>query len=429
MCFFFLLTFAFLEMTKESENVRKVKQTPQDCLPGNDHVVVTTPLANEPLESSGSQMSKTRDSNIKTESAVTSAIENEADDEIKTDFRNEKPETVESDCDVDDASSTQSSVTSESASEHVNPGKPPPRPPRPLKTSSASSEPELKGDFKTKILGSPAGPPLRDLSKKGKPPAPEPVDFRGQLKKTGLRADKDLTAQGKRQQQLREEDPRGQLKSTGVDTSRNLSALRSAGKKKEGLAQVDFRGNLKKMQGESVTTKKAPPRPPPTYLTKKAEAGASTSQSPAKSQTTEASVSREDGKPAQGDGKEVRRISSADLFNMLHKPIETPKEGYLVQRGLKKAEASKGTAQKFIAPSVSTSTEDEKFKARMAWRKERSDKQFLPGKGTKQDRKMSAGVETKDFQAVLRRASIQKSGQSEKSTDHDTEELPSASKR
>jgi len=38
-------------------------------------------------------------------------------------------------------------------------------------------------------------------------------------------------------------------------------------------------------------------------------------------------------------------------------------------------------------------------------------------------------VETKDFQAVLRRASIQKSGQSEKSTDHDTEELPSASKR
>jgi len=97
MCFFFLLTFAFLEMTKESENIRKVKQTPQDCVPGNDHVVVTTRLANEPLESSGSQMSKTRDSNIKTESAVTSALENEADDEIKTDFRNEKPETVESD--------------------------------------------------------------------------------------------------------------------------------------------------------------------------------------------------------------------------------------------------------------------------------------------------------------------------------------------
>ena len=401
-----MLTCTFTETSKESENLsgfRNVKQTKQDNLPGKKQFHESTSFGDKPSESSESQTSDNVDIVSK---------ELEVGKEVNTD--SEKTETVESDCDADDASSTRSSVTSESASEPDNPGKPPPRPPRPppprpSKTSSASSESELTGDFKSRILGSPAGPAFRDLTKKGKPSGPAQVDFRGQLKKTGLRADKDLTAQGKKQQQFRDGDFRGQLKATGMEPSRNLSAPRIVGKKKEGPAQVDFRGNLK---GESVNAIKAPPRPPPTYLTKKTEAGASTSQSSATSQTTkDSAVSKGEDKPAESSG---RRISSADLLNMLHKPVESSKEGYLVQRGLKKAEASKSAPQKFGAPAVNTSTEDEKFRARMAQRKERSEKQLLPGKGARTERKMSAGLETKDFQSILKKAGVQQSRVAEK---------------
>ena len=426
----FPLTFVFTEKSKESESLscfRKVKQTKEDDLPANNQLGDTIPPRNEPYESFETETSETKDSSNETETTVSASREVEGSEDIKSNIDNKKSETVESD---DDASSTRSSVTSESASEPDNPGKPPPRPPPPSKASSTRSESELTGDFKSRIFGRPAGPPPRDLTKKGKPSGPEQVDFRGQLKKTGLRADKDLTAQGKKKQELREGDVRGLLKPTGVDTSRNLSALRSAGKKKEGPVQVDFRGRLNKGQGEGTTEKRAPPRPPPTYLTKKAESGASTSQSPAKTQPTGASASKEESKPAESSGKEVRRISSADLFSMLHKPVESSKEGYLVQRGLKKAEASKNVAQKFIAPSVDTSTEDEKFKARMERRKERSEKLLLPGKGPKGERKMSAGVETKDFQSILKKAGAQQPRQDEKNAGRESEEQPDgASKR
>ena len=397
-------------------------------LPEIDYSGHISPSRNETFESLhvDLQTTDTEDCNIKT--TVTGSKELEVGYEIEANIDNEKSEKMESDCGVDDASSTQSRVTSDGASEPDNPRKPPPRPPRPLKHST-NSEPELTADFKSRILGKQAGPPPRDLSKKGKPSGPEQVDFRGQLKKTGLRADKDLTAQGKKKQQLHEGDFRGQLKATGADTSRNLSALRNTGKKKEGPVQVDFRGNLSKTQDESTSEKMAPPRPPPTYMysSKKGDGGSLVSHSLAKSQTTEASFSKENGEPAESSGNTARKISSADLFNMLHKPVETSKEGYLVQRGIKKAEASKSAPQKFGKPSVDTSTEDEKFKARMAWRKERSDKQFLPGKGLNAERKMSAGVETKDFQAILKKAGVQQSRPSEISADHDTQEQPSTS--
>lgn len=363
---------------------------------------------------------------IETETVFTVSQETEAGDAVMTSTGAEHLEKGESDCDVDNASTTQSSITSEGPFKPENPGKPPPRPPRPSKTPSVASEAELTGDFKRRILGKPAGPPPRDLSKKGKPSAPEQVDFRGQLKKTGLRADKDLTAQGKRKQQLSNGDFRGQLKTTGVITSGNLLPLKSVGKKKEGPVQVDFRGNLKGTPDDSVITKKAPPRPPPTYLTKVTDGGASQSLSKSTGKIKQAPAPGEQGKSGETSQKEVRKISSADLFNMLHKPVETSKEGYLVQRGIKKAESSKSAPQKLGTPSVHTSLEDEKFKARMAWRKERSDKQFLPPKGANADRKMSAGVETKDFQAVLKKAGVQHAKPSEKSMDQLTEEEPSS---
>lgn len=385
-------TFTFTEKSKESKNVSdlaNVKQTKQDNEPGEDQFPGNMPSGDEPSEKI------------------------EAQDKTLTGTDNQNTDTVESDCDVDDSSSTKSSITSESPSESDNPGKPPPRPPRPVKTSSASSASELTGDFKSRILGNPSGPALRDLSKKGKPSSPVQVDFRSQLKKTGLRADKDLTAQGKKQQQFLGGDVRGKLKATGADPSRNLSAARVVGKKQEGPVRVDFRGNLK--QSETVDGKKVPPPlPPPTYLTKKAEA--------AKSQATKDSTSKEEGTPT---GSSERRISSSDLFNMLHKPVESSKEGYLVQRGLKKAEGSKTVSQKFVAPTVDASKEDDKFKARMAQRKERSEKHFPPGKGSKTDRKMSAGVETKDFQSILKKAGVQQPKTVDESAGADSERRPS----
>lgn len=348
-----------------------------------------------------------------------------ASTQMETDNNDVKRQSVASDCDADDASVSSSTSEGAYASEH-NPKTPPPRPPkpsRPLSTASTTStrtDSELKGDFKTKILGT-SSSPLRDLTRKTKPKpsGPEQLDFRGQLKKTGLRADKDLSAQGRRQQQFLEGDIRRQLKTTGVDASRNLSALRNAGKKKGGVEQVDFRRQLNKTQGsESPLDKKAPTRPPPTYLTKKAVTSALASQPPAKTQTTEA---KEDVKTA--DVKEGRKISSADLLNMVHKPVETSKESFLVQRGIKKAEASKSAAPKFIAPA-SSGTSDESFQAQMARRKERSEKLILSAKDQSQ-RKMSNGDETKDFRAVLKKAAAHKSRVMQKRIDLDTEEQPS----
>lgn len=422
--YLFLLTFTFTEASKElSENVlglRKVNRvSKQDNLPGND-----TPSRNTPSEGSVSQIYGMGACNIGTKTDISASIELEAEDESKTDIDSVKPQTVASDSDADDASSSVSSLTSEGTSEPDVPRTAPPRPPKPPKppkpsrptastaTCSTGSDSELKGDFKTKILGNPSGPPLRDLSKKAKPSAPEQLDFRGQLKKTGLRADKDLTAQGKKQQQ--DGDFRRQLKTTGADTSRNLSASRTVGRKKEGIAQVDFRGQLSKTKGlESPVVKKGPPRPPPTYLSKKPEPGGLPSQSPARTQTTEA---KEDVKTA--DKKEGRKISSADLLNMLHKPVETSKESYLVQRGIKKAEAPTSVAQKFVAPSKDIS--DETFHARMAQRKERSEKIF-PSKDPRAQRKISSSGD-EDFRAVLKKAASQKSRVMQKRTDLETEE-------
>ena len=245
------------------------------------------------------------------------------------------------------------------------------------------------------------------------------MDFRGQLKKTGLRADKDLSAQGRKRQQ--EGDFHRQLKATGVDTSRNLSAVRNVGKKK-GVEQIDFRGHLNKTKGsESTVDKKGPPRPPPTYLSKKAEAGASAYQPSARTQTREAS---QDVKTA--DAKESRKISSADLLNMLHKPVETSKESFLVQRGIKKAESPKSTTQKFIIPA--TGTRDENFQARMAQRKERSDKLILSVRDSQAQRRTSSSDETKDFRAVLKKAAIQKSRAMPKEANLETEDRPLSGK-
>ena len=383
----------------------------QDNLPGN----------NIPSKPTPSQLYETGDSNEAKTAAVSTINKLEAESEIKLNVDDIKRQSLASDSDADDASSSISSSTSEgTCTSEPNCKTPPPRPPKPsiLPANTATTDSELKGDFKTKILGASASP-LRDLTKKPKPSGPEQLDFRGQLKKTGLRADKDLSAQGRKRQQ--EGDFHRQLKATGVDTSRNLSAVRNVGKKK-GVEQIDFRGHLNKTKGsESTVDKKGPPRPPPTYLSKKAEAGASAYQPSARTQTREAS---QDVKTA--DAKESRKISSADLLNMLHKPVETSKESFLVQRGIKKAESPKSTTQKFIIPA--TGTRDENFQARMAQRKERSDKLILSVRDSQAQRRTSSSDETKDFRAVLKKAAIQKSRAMPKEANLETEDRPLSGK-
>lgn len=392
--------------------LRKEKRiSEQDNLPGN----------NIPSKPTPSQLYETGDSNEAKTAAVSTINKLEAESEIKLNVDDIKRQSLASDSDADDASSSISSSTSEGTwTSEPNPKTPPPRPPKPsiLPANTATTDSELKGDFKTKILGASASP-LRDLTRKPKPSGPEQLDFRGQLKKTGLRADKDLSAQGRKRQQ--EGDFHRQLKATGVDTSRNLSAVRNVGKKK-GVEQIDFRGHLNKTKGsESTVDKKGPPRPPPTYLSKKAEAGASAYQPSARTQTREAS---QDVKTA--DAKESRKISSADLLNMLHKPVETSKESFLVQRGIKKAESPKSTTQKFIIPA--TGTCDENFQARMAQRKERSDKLILSVRDSQAQRRTSSSDETKDFRAVLKKAAIQKSRAMPKEANLETEDRPLSGK-
>ena len=392
--------------------LRKEKRiSEQDNLPGN----------NIPSKPTPSQLYETGDSNEAKTAAVSTINKLEVESEIKLNVDDIKRQSLASDSDADDASSSISSSTSEgTCTSEPNPKTPPPRPPKPsiLPANTATTDSELKGDFKTKILGTSASP-LRDLTKKPKPSGPEQLDFRGQLKKTGLRADKDLSAQGRKRQQ--EGDFHRQLKATGVDTSRNLSAVRNVGKKK-GVEQIDFRGHLNKTKGsESTVDKKGPPRPPPTYLSKKAEAGASAYQPSARTQTREAS---QDVKTA--DAKESRKISSADLLNMLHKPVETSKESFLVQRGIKKAESPKSTTQKFIIPA--TGTCDENFQARMAQRKERSDKLILSVRDSQAQRRTSSSDETKDFRAVLKKAAIQKSRAMPKEAKLETEDGPLSGK-
>lgn len=392
--------------------LRKEKRiSEQDNLPGN----------NIPSKPTPSQLYETGDSNEAKTAAVSTINKLEAESEIKLNVDDIKRQSLASDSDADDASSSISSSTSEgTCTSEPNPKTPPPRPPKPsiLPANTATTDSELKGDFKTKILGASASP-LRDLTKKPKPSGPEQLDFRGQLKKTGLRADKDLSAQGRKRQQ--EGDFHRQLKATGVDTSRNLSAVRNVGKKK-GVEQIDFRGHLNKTKGsESTVDKKGPPRPPPTYLSKKAEAPASAYQPSARTQTREAS---QDVKTA--DAKESRKISSADLLNMLHKPVETSKESFLVQRGIKKAESPKSTTQKFIIPA--TGTCDENFQARMAQRKERSDKLILSVRDSQAQRRTSSSDETKDFRAVLKKAAIQKSRAMPKEANLETEDGPLSGK-
>lgn len=392
--------------------LRKEKRiSEQDNLPGN----------NIPSKPTPSQLYETGDSNEAKTAAVSTINKLEAESEIKLNVDDIKRQSLASDSDADDASSSISSSTSEgTCTSEPNPKTPPPRPPKPsiLPANTATTDSELKGDFKTKILGASASP-LRDLTKKPKPSGPEQLDFRGQLKKTGLRADKDLSAQGRKRQQ--EGDFHRQLKATGVDTSRNLSAVRNVGKKK-GVEQIDFRGHLNKTKGsESTVDKKGPPRPPPTYLSKKAEAPASAYQPSARTQTREAS---QDVKTA--DTKESRKISSADLLNMLHKPVETSKESFLVQRGIKKAESPKSTTQKFIIPA--TGTCDENFQARMAQRKERSDKLILSVRDSQAQRRTSSSDETKDFRAVLKKAAIQKSRTMPKEANLETEDGPLSGK-
>lgn len=392
--------------------LRKEKRiSEQDNLPGN----------NIPSKPTPSQLYETGDSNEAKTAAVSTINKLEAESEIKLNVDDIKRQSLASDSDADDASSSISSSTSEgTCTSEPNPKTPPPRPPKPsiLPANTATTDSELMGDFKTKILGASASP-LRDLTKKPKPSGPEQLDFRGQLKKTGLRADKDLSAQGRKRQQ--EGDFHRQLKATGVDTSRNLSAVRNVGKKK-GVEQIDFRGHLNKTKGsESTVDKKGPPRPPPTYLSKKAEAGASAYQPSARTQTREAS---QDVKTA--DAKESRKISSADLLNMLHKPVETSKESFLVQRGIKKAESPKSTTQKFIIPA--TGTCDENFQARMAQRKERSDKLILSVRDSQAQRRTSSSDETKDFRAVLKKAAIQKSRAMPKEANLETEDRPLSGK-
>ena len=405
-------------MSKETQNVSRLKKEnrvcEQDNFPRNEDI---------PSTSAPSQLYGTGELNETKTAAVSTFNKLVADDEIAVNAVDINRQSLASDSDGDDASSSISSSTSDgTCSPRPDPKSPPPRPPKPsrLPASTVTTDLELKGDFKTKILGASASP-LRDLTKKPKPSGPEQLDFRGQLKKTGLRADKDLTTQGKKHQQ--EGDLRRQLKTTSADTSRNLSAVRNVGKKKGGVEQIDFRGLLNKTKGsESAVDKKGPPRPPPTYLSKKAEPpGGSACHSPARTQTKEAS---EDVKTA--DAKEGRKISSADLLNMLHKPVETSKESFLVQRGIKKADAPKSAARKVIVPT--TGTCDENFHARMAQRKARSDKLIPSVKDAQTQRRTSSSDETKDFRAVLKKAAVQKSRVFPKQADLETEEEPSTGK-
>lgn len=385
----------------------------EDDLPGNN-----TSVRNQPSECSRSQISDDSGLSSGTETMASVSID---EDNVQLDIDSVKPQAVASDSDADDASSTVSSLTSGSASEPEVVKTSPPRPPKPSRPMSSTpmerrSNGELSGDFKTRVLGS-STTPIRDLSKKPKSSGPEQVDFRNQLKKTGLRADRDLTAQGKRQQRG---DFRGQLKSTGIDASRNLSALRNAGKKKEGSAQVDFRGLLNKAKGsESPVDKKTPPRPPPTYLSKIADSGASASRTSAGSLSTDGKEGAKDSESKAG-----RKISSSDLLNMLHKPVETSKESYLVQRGIKKAEASKSVTQKFVAPS--TSKTDEALQARMVVRKERSEKLIPPVKDPREQGRASKDEEMKDFRTVLKKAATKKSRVLPKGIEHEGEQETSA---
>lgn len=394
-------------------------------LPGNEFNNNTTATRNcKPSDNEDIEANPLESAFMNSETTVNGSKEFVVAQEIQTNGENPcGSEKSESGCDADDTSCMQSSATSEVNPKPDLPKKPPPVPTRPSTTSSTSSKGELIGDFKGRILGKSAVPLPRDLTRKLKS-QPEQMDFRGQLKKTGLRADKDLTAQGKKKQQLQEGNFHGELKSTGVGTSRNLSAVRSVGKKRDSPVQVDFRGQLQrtKSSDEHQTKKMAPTRPPPTYLNRETERGASSLAIREKAKPP----SEGDAEPAETSTKDIRKISSTDLFNMLHKPVENSGEGYLVQRGLKKAEASKTNPQKFKAVSVDTSLEDENFKARMAQRKERSDKQFYSGKGAKDDRKMSAGVETKDFKAILQKAGANQSRVLESSTGEITKEQPTS---
>ena len=422
-----LLMFLSTETSMENENVLilgkgSIAENSMN-LPGNESNNNRMPTRNfKPSDNEEIEANSLESAFVNSQTTVIGSKELVAAEEIQT--NGELPygsEKSESDCEADETSSTQSSMTSEVNPKPDLPKKTPPVPPRPSPTSSTSSKGELMGDFKGRILGKSAALPPRDLTRKLKS-QPEQVDFRGQLKKTGLRADKDLTAQGKRKQQLQEGNFHGQLKSTGGDTSRNLSAVQSVGKKKDSPAQFDFRGQLQRTSDEHQTKKTPPTRPPPTYLNRETERRASSLA------ITEKAKPHSDGdvKPAETLTKDVRKISSADLFNVLSKPVENSEEGYLVQRGLKKAEASKTNPQKFKSVSVDTSLEDENFKARMAQRKERSDKQFYSGKGSKDERKMSAGVETKDFKAILKKAGAKQSRTIESSTGQVTQEQPTS---
>lgn len=415
------------ETSMENENVlilgKGTKAKNSMNLPGNDSNNNRTPTRNcKPSDNEEIEANPLESAFVNSETTVIGSKELAAAKEIQTNGEHLcGSEKSESDCEADETLSTQSSLTPEVNLKADLPKKIPPIPPRPSTTSSTGSKGELMGDFKGRILGKSATPPPRDLTRKLKS-QPEQVDFRGQLKKTGLRADKDLTVQGKRKQQLQEGNFHGQLKSAGGDTSRNLSAVQSVGKKKDSPAQFDFRGQLQRTSDEHQTKKTPPTRPPPTYLNRETERGASPLAISEKAKPH----SEGDVKPAETSTKDVRKISSADLFNMLSKPVENSGEGYLVQRGLKKAEASKANPQQFKSVSVDTSLEDENFKARMAQRKERSDKQFYSGKGSKDERKMSAGVETKDFKAILKKAGAKQSRAIESSTGQVTKEQPTS---
>ncbi|KAK2556164.1 hypothetical protein P5673_021749 [Acropora cervicornis] len=416
-----------IETSMENENVlilgKGTKAKNSMNLPGNDSNNNRTPTRNcKPSDNEEIEANPLESAFVNSETTVIGSKELAAAEEIQTNGEHLcGSEKSESDCEADETLSTQSSLTPEVNLKPDLPKKIPPIPPRPSTTSSTGSKGELMGDFKGRILGKSATPAPRDLTRKLKS-QPEQVDFRGQLKKTGLRADKDLTVQGKRKQQLQEGNFHVQLKSTGGDTSRNLSAVQSVGKKKDSPAQFDFRGQLQRTSNEHQTKKTPPTRPPPTYLNRETERGASPLAISEKAKPH----SEGDVKPAETLTKDVRKISSADLFNMLSKPVENSGEGYLVQRGLKKAEASKANPQKFKSVSVDTSLEDENFKARMAQRKERSDKQFYSGKGSKDERKMSAGVETKDFKAILKKAGAKQSRAIESSTGQVTKEQPTS---
>ena len=297
--------------------------------------------------------------------------------------------------DVDDTVSPASSTASKSSSEFDSPQPKPHRTLQSVGVQSAESGSELCGDFKSRILGRSAAPP-RDLTKKGRSPGPEQVDFRGHLKKTGLRADKDLTAQGKKQVELREGKFKVQLGITGANTSQSLLSAKKTG----GTSRVDFRGLLNKKSGDGYVRGRnlASHTPPPTYLSKRTESEVSLQSSQVSSGTT----TRESTPKQEAVKKEGRKISSSDLLNMLHKPVETSNQSFLVQRGIKKAETQKPcSGQKFVTPAVRNTEEVDSFKVRMAERKKRSEKNFLPS-DTRAVRKQSGDETRKDFRSALK---------------------------